>query len=257
MVGLTDTHAHIYLEEFKEEREAIITRAQRQNITRILMPNIEYESYKDMMEMQEKFPGYCIPMLGLHPCSVGEDYEKELERIFEFYEPDKFIAIGEIGLDLYWDKTLFEQQKEVLKWQCRFALDNNLPVALHTRNATRETIDVVKPYAEQGLKGVFHCFVDNEDIANEITKMGFYLGIGGVLTFKNSGLAATLKSVSLEHMVLETDSPYLAPVPYRGKRNEPSYVAIVAQHLAEIKNKSYSEIAEITTYNANQLFNLI
>lgn len=256
MVGLIDTHAHIYAEEFNEDRSLIVERAQRQNIDKILMPNIELESYEGMMKLNRDFPLVCLPMLGLHPCSVKENYAEELEKLLDFFEPDKFVGIGEIGLDLYWDKSLFIQQKEALTKQCEFALLYNLPVALHTRNATNETIEIVRPFAERGLRGVFHCFTDDSKIAGQITEIGFYLGIGGVITFKNSGLAQTIETVSLEHIVLETDSPYLAPVPNRGKRNEPAYISMVAQCLAEVKKVSYAEVAEVTTSNAKQLFGL-
>lgn len=257
MVNLIDTHAHIYAEEFNEDRNLIVERAQKQNIGKILMPNIELESYEGMMELNRRFPLVCLPMLGLHPCSVKENYTEELDALLSFFEPGKFVGIGEIGLDLYWDKNFFIQQKEALIKQCEFALLHNLPVALHTRNATNETIEIVEPLAAKGLRGVFHCFTDDAITAQKIIGMGFYLGIGGVLTFKNSGLAQTLDKISLEHIVLETDSPYLAPVPNRGKRNEPAYISMVAQSLAEVKRVSYAEVASVTTANANKLFSLV
>lgn len=253
---LIDTHAHIYSPEFSEDIKDILTRAKAQQISKILMPNIDLESYTKMMALNVEYPELCIPMLGVHPCSVELEWESQLNNLFTNFETNKFVGIGEIGLDLYWDKTKFEAQKQALIWQCEFALKHDLPVALHTREATTETIEIIKPFSENGLRGVFHCFGDNLTLANEIISMGFYLGIGGVLTFKKSGLAETLAAVSLDHLVLETDSPYLAPTPYRGKRNEPAYTYEIAKKLAEVKGVSYSEVLSVTSENARKLFKL-
>ena len=192
--------------------------------------------------------------MGLHPCSVKENYKEELSIIEDWLSRRKFAAIGEIGLDFYWDKTFSDQQYEAFTHQINLALQYDLPIVIHTRNAMQETINVVKEFAPKGLKGIFHCFSGSYESAKEIIKAGFYLGIGGVVTYKNAGLAEVLEKIELDHLVLETDSPYLTPVPFRGKRNESSYIKYVVARLAEIKNTTADEIAAITTANANKIF---
>jgi TatD DNase family protein len=196
----------------------------------------------------------CFAMPGLHPCSVKENYRDELELVEKSLSARNFHAIGEIGLDFYWDTTYVEQQYEAFRWQMEKALQLQLPIVIHTRNAMRETIDTVKPFADRGLRGIFHCFGDSLEIAQEIISMGFYLGIGGVLTYKNSGLANVVRSISLEHLVLETDSPYLTPAPFRGKRNESSYIKLIAEALAAAKGVTVEEVAAATTANAEKIF---
>jgi TatD DNase family protein len=197
-----------------------------------------------------------MAMMGLHPCSVKENVKEELAIIEAQLQKRKFIAIGEIGLDYYWDKTFMTQQMEAFQIQMQWALDYKLPIAIHTRNAMGETIEAVKPFAKKGLRGIFHCFSGSKESAEQIISMGFHLGLGGVLTYKNAGVAEAIKDIPMQWLVLETDAPYLSPVPYRGKTNEPSYMIQVAMKLAEIKNLPLHEIGAITTNNAEKLFGL-
>jgi TatD DNase family protein len=208
----------------------------------------------DMLKLEELYPRECIPMMGLHPCSVKEDFRTEIKTIEEWLSKRKFVAIGEIGLDFYWDKTFIEQQYEAFNTQMELALQHGLPIVIHTRNAMDEAIEAVRPFAVRGLKGIFHCFSGNNNNAHQIIDMGFYLGIGGVLTYKNSGVAETLHDIDLDHLVLETDAPYLSPVPFRGKRNESSYIKIIAEKLALLKGVSIEQVAEVTTANTEKLF---
>lgn len=251
---LIDSHAHIYTKEFKEDIHDVIERSREAGVERIYMPNIDHESIEDMMELAEKYSRYCIPMMGLHPCSVGKDFEKQLYEVEELVAKEKFCAIGEMGTDLYWDKTFFEQQKEAFKIQSELALKHDLPIVIHCRESIDETIELVKPFADRGLKGVFHCFTGSVEQAELIIGMNFKLGLGGVTTFKNGGMEPVIKKVSLEHIILETDSPYLAPTPNRGKRNEPVYVKLVAKKIAEVLDKEVEEIGEITSRNSKNLF---
>ncbi len=253
---MIETHAHIYLDQFREDLNEIVRRSKNLGIRKILMPNIDSTSVEDMLRVEEQYPDYCIAMMGLHPCSVKEGFEKELAVVEHWLATRDFLAVGEIGTDLYWDKTLFDQQREAFQVQCQWAIDYTLPVVIHCRESIDETIELVKPFASKGLNGVFHCFTGSEKQAEQITEMGFKLGIGGVVTFKNAGLDKVVGTIDFEHLVLETDSPYLAPVPHRGKRNEPSYLQLVAQKLAMIYDVSISQIYETTTQNANTLFNL-
>jgi TatD DNase family protein len=253
----TDTHAHIYLEQFDADREEVLARAMEKGVEKIYMPNVDTETMDAMFEAELQFPHICIPMMGLHPCSVKRNFENELYVVEEWLEKRAFAAVGEIGTDLYWDRSYWPQQQEALRIQMQWALDKNLPVVLHCRDSIDETIELVSPYAEQGLKGVFHCFSGNHKQAETITNFGFYLGIGGVATFKNGGLETVLKKVNLTHILLETDSPYLAPVPHRGKRNEPSYIPLIAARICEITGEDREKIAEITTQNAISLFHEI
>ena len=253
---LIDTHSHIYLADFEEDRQAIIERADKAGIIKILMPAIDSASHEDMLKMEKQFPGKCISMAGLHPCSVMEKYDTELNTIKEYLAINKFIAIGETGLDFYWDVTYKDQQYDAFQRQIDWALHYNIPVVIHSRNSTDECIDMIKKNQKGELKGVFHCFSGSLQQARQIIDLGFYLGIGGVLTFKNSGLDTVMKNLGMENVILETDAPYLAPVPFRGKRNEPVYITYVVQKLADIKSKAVEEIATITTANAQKLFSL-
>ncbi|MBS1627788.1 MAG: TatD family hydrolase [Bacteroidetes bacterium] len=251
---LIDTHCHLYSEEFNNDVEAIIFRAKENNVKKFLLPAIDSTTHAAMFEVEKNFSNECFAMIGLHPCSVKENVEEELMLVKQWLDKRKFIAIGEIGLDFYWDKTFTEQQYAAFEMQMQWALNLQLPIVIHTRNAMKETIEAVTPFAKKGLKGIFHCFGESYEIAKQIIDLDFLLGIGGVVTYKKSGLAETLKNISLQHIVLETDAPYLTPVPFRGKRNESSYLKYIAEKIAEIKNISVEEVANNTTTNAEKLF---
>ncbi|QHV96703.1 TatD family hydrolase [Spirosoma endbachense] len=260
---LIDTHAHIYDPLFDEDiaqggRDAMLKRAESQQISQIWMPNCARETVPGMMALAEQYPDRCLPMMGLHPAYVNETVEDELAAVEEYLSRNAFMAVGEIGLDFYWDTTYVDQQFVAFETQLRWAAEQNLPVSMHTRsghdrNAFMEAADVIEKLALPGLTGIFHCFVGTLDEANRAIEMGFKLGIGGVSTFKNGGLDKVLPHVDLAHIVLETDAPYLAPVPYRGKRNEPSYIRIIAQRVADLKQISVDDVARHTTANALSL----
>jgi TatD DNase family protein len=251
-----DTHAHLYSSPIKENIEGIMKNAMDNGIDTIIMPAIDSTTLEAMLEVEKTYPQNTMAMMGLHPCSVKENVKEELAIIEAQLQKRKFIAIGEIGLDYYWDKTFMTQQMEAFEIQMQWALDYKLPIAIHTRNAMGETIEAVKPFAKKGLRGIFHCFSGSKESAEQIITMGFHLGLGGVLTYKNAGVAEAIKDIPMQWLVLETDAPYLSPVPYRGKTNEPSYMIQVAMKLAEIKNLPLHEIASITTNNAEKLFGL-
>ncbi|MEO1653567.1 MAG: TatD family hydrolase [Bacteroidota bacterium] len=253
---MIDTHAHIYLDQFKKDRQEVIERSIEAGVSQICLPNIDRESIDGMLELQEKYPENCFAMMGLHPCSVKKDFEKELYWVEEWLDKAPFIAVGEIGTDLYWDKSFFEQQKEAFKIQVALAKKHDLPIVIHCRESMRETLDLIKPLKDEKLRGIFHCFGGSVAEAEEIIELGFLMGIGGVSTFKKAAMDQVLPHIDLKYLVLETDSPYLAPKPYRGKRNEPAYVAIIAQRIAEIKGIEKDEVARVTTENARQLFKL-
>lgn len=253
---LIDTHSHIYLPEFSRDRVAMSERAEKEGVISILMPAIDASTHTDMLELENLFPGSCRSMMGLHPCSVKENYREELKIAREYLEKRRFMAVGEIGLDFYWDKTFTEQQYAAFHEQVEWALQYDIPTSIHSRSATDECLEVVRQHQKGKLKGVFHCFSGDMRQAQQVIDLGLYLGIGGVLTFKNSGLDKVIEPVSLEHLVLETDAPYLAPVPFRGKRNEPSYLKYVVDKLAEIKGIEKEEVAAITTANAKKLFGI-
>ena len=250
---MIDTHTHIYLPEFDADRTLVLERAAAQGIDTLLLPAIDASTHEAMLATERDFPA-CRAMIGLHPCSVKADFERELDDIRGRLAQRSFIAIGEIGLDFYWDKTFVEQQFQAFNAQIRLALDHDLPISIHSREAIDEAIEVVRQYP--GLRGVFHCFSGTAVQAQQIMETGFYLGIGGVVTFKKAGLDAVLKETGLDRVVLETDAPYLAPVPYRGKRNEPAYTALVAAHIARVCGLGEGVVEEITTENARQLFKL-
>ena len=249
-----DTHTHLYLKEFSGDIDTVIQRAETEGVERFYLPAIDSSETSALFELEKKFVGKCIAMAGLHPCSVKEDYKEELGKVREMLAQRDFAAIGETGLDFYWDTSFTKEQYESLHQQAEWALQYNLPLVLHTRQAMQETIDVIKTYYGKGLQGIFHCFSGTLQNAKDITALSFYLGIGGVITYKNSGLAEVIRQVELEHIVLETDAPYLAPVPFRGKRNESSYIKYVAQKIAEIKNISIEEVAQQTSKNAEKIF---
>ena len=251
---LIDTHCHLYSEEFTSDIDAVIKRATGERVKIFYLPAIDSATHKAMLLLEEKYPGKCIAMMGLHPCSVKENYLDELQIAEQWLGKRTFAAIGEIGLDFYWDKTFAVQQYDAFRKQIELALHYKLPIVIHTRNAMAETIAVVKEYAGRGLHGIFHCFSGTYEDAVTIIDMGFYLGIGGVVTYKNSGLAQVIEKIDMQHLVLETDAPYLTPVPFRGKRNESSYLKYVADTIAAIKNITKEELAAITTANAKKIF---
>ena len=251
---LIDTHCHLYLPEFAPDISSVIERAYSAGVQKMYLPAINSETHKSMLALEGLYPQTCFSMMGLHPCYVKEDFEKELEFVGEWLQKRKFAAIGECGLDFYWDKTFVDQQYKALQQQIDWAVQYRLPIILHTRNATRETIEVIRKNKDRGLTGIFHCFGGSLQEANEIIALGFYLGIGGVVTYKNAGLDSVLADIDLQHLVLETDAPYLTPVPHRGKRNESSYLLPIAEKVAAIKNTTLQEVSRITTSNAEKIF---
>lgn len=251
-----DTHTHLYLEEFDTDRGEMINRALLAGVGTFLLPNIDRASLPALLSLCDAWPGNCLPMIGLHPTSVKEDYRDELAMVDQQLKERKFFAIGEIGIDLYWDKTHLEQQQIVFRHQLKLAKTLQLPVAIHMRNSFEQVYAILREEAGPGLRGVFHCFSGNIQQAKKVTDLGFLLGIGGVVTFKNSGLQEVIKETGLEHLVLETDAPFLAPDPFRGKRNESSYIPLIAEKIASLKNVPLAEVAAITTANARELFNL-
>jgi len=253
---IIDTHCHLYLPEFDNDRAAVMQRALDNQVQQFLLPAIDSSVTSAMFKMENDYPANCFAMMGLHPCSVKADVEKELSLVYMWLQKRKFIAVGEIGLDFYWDTNFKEQQIQAFEQQMEWALDFNLPIVIHTREAMQQTIDCVKPFAQKGLKGVFHCFSGNAAQAKQIIDMQFLLGIGGVVTYKNAGLAETLQQIDIKHIVVETDAPYLTPVPFRGNRNESAYLSYIIERIAVIKNLSTTEIATITTANATKLFKL-
>lgn len=251
---LIDTHTHLYVAEFKEDIEAVIQRAQKEGVKKFFLPAIDSAETEAMFALEKKYPDTIFSMAGLHPCSVKENYKEELEKIEQQLQNRQFAAIGETGLDFYWDTTFKDQQYESLHQQAKWAIQYNRPLVLHTRNAMQETIDIIRTYKGQNLRGIFHCFSGSVENAQEIIDLEFLLGIGGVLTYKNSGLDVIIEEIDLEHIVLETDAPYLSPVPFRGKRNEPAYLKYIAEKLAGIKKVTVEEVTRITSDNAESIF---
>ncbi|MBU2553623.1 MAG: TatD family hydrolase [Bacteroidetes bacterium] len=251
-----DSHTHLYLDHFAEDRFSVIEKAIHQGVNYMLLPAIDRSTFESMSKLASDFPENCLPMMGLHPTSVDDQVASELAFVESELDSGKYIAVGEIGVDLYWDKTFAEKQTEAFRHQLRLAKKHHLPVVIHTRDSFNEVYSVVIEEKEELLTGVFHCFTGSFEEAEKIIGLGFKLGIGGVLTFKNAGLQQVVARLPLEAMILETDSPYLTPTPFRGKRNESSYIPLIAQKLAELKGKPLQEIAEITTYNAKKLFKL-
>ena len=252
-----DTHTHLYLPEFDSDREQTITRALERNVALLLLPNIDHTSWKPMQDLCLQFPSVCFPMAGLHPTSVlPESVDREMEEVQAWLEPGEYIAVGEIGIDLHWDKTHLGLQEETFRHQLQLAKKHRLPVAIHVRKSFDEVWHILKQESGAGLTGVFHCFPGDERQARQVTEAGFLLGIGGVVTFKNSGLQKVVTALGPQHMVLETDAPFLAPAPYRGQRNEPAYIPLIASKIAELCQLNVQEVEEITTRNAIKLFNL-
>ena len=255
-MNFVDSHAHIYLDDFKDDLDKVIETANKKGISTILMPAIDSSTHVAMLQTEQAYSDSCRSMMGLHPCSVKDDYQKELAQVLDYLSRRKFVAIGEIGLDFYWDVSFQGQQYDTFQRQIGWALSYDIPVVIHSRNAVDECIQVVQDLQDGNLKGVFHCFSGTIDQARKIIELGFYLGIGGVLTYKNSGLDKVMSEIGLANVILETDAPYLTPVPFRGKRNEPGHITIVGEKLAEINNIPVNEIANITTQNAQKLFGL-
>ena len=252
---MIDTHSHIYDSAFDADRAEMIRRAKGVGVEKIILPNVNSESLPKLKKLTAEYPDYCLPAIGLHPTSVKDDYKTELEQVKTELETSNYIAVGEIGIDLYWDKTHYNEQVFAFQQQIEWALEYSLPVIIHVRDSFRETMDALSPFRGKGLKGVFHSFTGNADEANEILDFGgFLLGINGIVTFKNSGLAETLRQVDLKNIVLETDAPYLTPMPFRGKRNESAYLKHTAEKLADIYNVSFEEIDRVTTENAREMF---
>jgi TatD DNase family protein len=249
-----DTHAHLYGKEFNQDRPAMIARALEAGVHKLLLPNIDSASIDGMLALENEFPGKCYAMMGLHPCYVDENVETEMALVREWLAKRPFVAVGEIGLDFYWDKTHTALQHQVFREQLQLAKQYGLPVVIHSRESTRQCIDEVRFLQDGNLTGVFHCFSGTLEEAREVIDLGFYLGIGGVVTFKKSGLDKIVEQVDLQHIILETDAPYLAPVPYRGKRNESAYIPLIGQTIADIKNLKIDDVAAITTSNALKLF---
>jgi TatD DNase family protein len=253
-----DTHTHLYLEEFDNDRESVVRNAIHNGVNYLFLPNIDSKSIDGLLDLSGKFPSHCFPMMGLHPTSVKANYREELAIVEgHLSSPEKrFSAIGEIGIDLYWSREFEEIQLSAFSFQLDLAARHNLPVVIHTRNSFEQAVDVIEEKNNPLIKGVFHCFGGSLKQAEKAIELGFLLGIGGIITYKNSGLQQVVEKVGLEHMVLETDAPFLPPVPYRGQRNESAYIPLIAQKIAEIKKTDLSEVAERTTQNALTLFNI-
>ncbi|WP_045460395.1 TatD family hydrolase [Vibrio hyugaensis] len=253
---MIDTHAHIYASEFDNDRDEVVKRALEQGIDRILLPNIDLESIEPMLKTEAAYPEVCRSMMGLHPCYVDGNVEQTLEVIRGWFEKHNFIAVGEIGIDLYWDKTFRAEQEMAFVAQLNWAKEMDLPVVIHTRDSIEETLTLLRQEQDGSLRGVFHCFGGSVEEAKAINELGFHLGLGGVSTFKNGGMDKVIPHLDMNWVILETDCPYLAPVPHRGKRNEPAYTSLVAARVAELRNESLEFINQITTNNAETLFNL-
>ena len=254
---IIDTHAHLYLPEFDTDRQEVIARAKAANVKHILLPNVDRETFQAMCDLEATDPSLFHAAIGLHPTSVNADFAKDLDWINQERSRRKYIAYGEIGIDLYWDSTYREEQLIVFDQQLQWAVNDQLPVIIHQRNAFQETLEQVEPFAKKGLSGIFHSFGGTSDEAQRILTLDhFFLGINGIVTFKNSQLHETLRHVPLHRLVLETDAPYLTPVPYRGKRNESGYLPFIVKKLSEIYHTSVEIVEEITTNNASALFRL-
>ncbi len=255
-MNLIDTHTHLYLPHFKDDIDRVIQNAADNRVEKLLLPNIDLNSTGPMLELCKQFPLQCFPMLGLHPTSVKNDYKDQLRKLESIAGTEKFIAIGETGMDAYWDTTYLREQEDSFITQLEWAKKMDLPVVIHSRNTLDRILTILKSQAGNGLRGVFHAFSGSIEQLAEISKLGFKIGIGGVVTYKKANLADVVKAADLENILLETDSPYLTPVPFRGKRNESAYLIHVASRIAEIKNISVEEVAGVTTSNAYELFNL-
>jgi TatD DNase family protein len=251
---IIDTHTHLYLQEFNADIENVLNRALAQGVTKFYLPNIDNSSITAMLKLEKDHTGKCFAMMGLHPCSVKENYKDELRLVEEWLSKRTFAAVGEIGLDYYWDQTFIAEQKIVFQKQIELAAHYNIPFVIHSRNSLQDCIDIVKQHQKGTLKGIFHCFGGTVAEARQIMDLGFLMGIGGVITYKKSGLDEVIKSIPLDYLVLETDSPYLTPVPFRGKRNEPAYLTYIVERIAEAKKISGEDVITATTKNAEHIF---
>jgi len=253
---MIDTHAHIYASEFDNDRDQVVERALAQGIEKILLPNIDLESIEPMLKTEAAYPEVCRSMMGLHPCYVDNNVKQTLEVIHSWFAKHNFIAVGEIGIDLYWDKTYKAEQELAFTTQLNWAKEMNLPVVIHTRDSIQETLSLLEKEQDGSLSGVFHCFGGSVEEAKAINDLGFHLGLGGVTTFKNGGMDKVIPHLNMDYIVLETDCPYLAPVPHRGKRNEPSYIPLIAERIASLTELSVEDVIRVTDKNVNQLFSL-
>lgn len=253
---LIDTHAHIYSEDYSDDIDQVIERAYQCNVRKIVLPNIDSSSLKSMLDLSAAYPQICFPLIGLHPTSVNEDYEDELQLVDFWLSKRKFYGIGEIGIDLYWDKTFLNEQIIVFRHQLQLAKKYSLPVVIHVRDSFEQVFGILRPELDGKLTGVFHSFSGSLKQAQQVIDAGFKIGVNGIVTFKNSGLDKIIREISPEHILLETDSPYLTPVPFRGKRNESSYLIYIVHKIAELHHTTVDEIARITTENAEQLFGI-
>ena len=253
---MIDTHTHLYSEEFDKDRAEMIARAKAAGVTRCFIPAIDSSYTERMFQLKNEYPDYVFLMNGLHPCNVKENYKEELTHVENLMPTHSFCAIGEIGIDLYWDKTFLKEQQEAFAWQIQLAKKHQLPIVIHCREAFEEVFEVLESEKGDELFGIFHCFSGTEAQAHRAIGYGLHLGIGGVVTFKNGNIDKFLRNIDLQHIVLETDSPYLAPVPYRGKRNESAYIVQVAEKLSDIYELPVDEIKRITTENATKIFKI-
>ena len=252
-----DTHTHIYLDQFNDDIDNVILNAKQVGVSKMILPNVDSKTMHEMLSLAKQYPEELMAMPGLHPCSVKEDYKEELSLVKKMLDQDSYLAIGEIGIDLYWDKSFKKEQIEAFRLQINWAKERQIPFVIHSRDSLDLTIETVEEMQDGSLTGIFHCFNGTIEQANRIIDIGFYLGIGGVVTFKNAGVDKVVKEIHLDHLVLETDAPYLTPVPYRGKRNEPSYIPIIAEKIASLHDVSIDKVAEITTRNAEKIFKLV
>jgi TatD DNase family protein len=255
-VKIVDTHTHLYLDKFKEDIDKVISRAKENGVSKFIFPAIDSSHFENMHNLKNRYPENIYLMIGLHPTDVKENYKEELDFVTKTLKNHNYVAVGEIGIDLYWDKFFLKQQQQAFRFQVRLAIKNDLPIVIHCREAFDEIFEILNEENCETLRGVFHCFTGNLDQANKAISLGFLLGIGGVVTFKNGGIDKFLNQIDLKHIVLETDSPYLAPVPFRGKRNESSYIIYVLEKLSELYKIPKEEIALVTTNNAKKMFSL-
>lgn len=254
METLIDTHAHIYLKEFKDDLDEVLNQSKDAGVEKIFMPNIDSRTIDGMLALERKYQNICIPMMGLHPCYVKENFKEELNTVESWLDKRNFCAIGEIGIDLYWDKTFKNEQVKVFETQIEWAKELKIPIVIHCRESIDMSIEIVEKHQDGKLKGIFHCFSGSIDHVKKITDLNFLLGIGGVVTFKNGGLDRVIPHADLQNIVLETDSPYLAPTPFRGKRNSPIYLKLIAEKIAELKECSFEKVAKTTSATAQKIF---
>jgi len=256
-ISLVDTHSHLYLKEFDDDRSEMVQRALEAGVEKIFLPNIDSSVVNEMLALEAAYPSHVHAMMGLHPCSVKDNYQEELGIVEDWLGKRPFCAIGEIGIDLYWDKTTLDIQIEAFRFQIALAKKHNLPIVIHSRDSTEVILDILTDEKDERLRGILHCFTGSVEQAEQAFALGFYLGIGGVVTYKNAGLDKVVSQLPLEWLVLETDAPYLSPVPFRGKRNESAYVRLVAEKVAAVKSIDLDAVGKVTTANAKNIFEKI